>query len=281
VALPLLERHFVELQSASTPTVAVAAVGSFAGQLAAVVQAAPLWVYLAAAVAPWVPLLALEIYWTFRHYRWLALFCVLILSQSGYLLQQVARVVQVDLLGRAPEAAPGIVGGLGIEQVHLLWTTSAALGLLLLASRFRRNRWLWLTLAVAVADALLFERPRPAFELGISVVQIATLNIAFADQLTRTYDTWLARAFPRLPEEVLIEATGQLEEIRLRPGETVEQDLQRWLIVTSGTGLLLRMGPGGHEILLGVLGPGEVVRDPGTVCADTPLELLALPNGAV
>jgi hypothetical protein len=212
VALPLLETHVAELQSASTPIVAVAAIGSFVGQLAAVVEAAPLWVYVVAAVAPWVPLLGLEIYWTFRHYRWLGLFCLLIVTQSGYLLQQVARVVQTDGLGRAPQAAPGLIGVFGIERVHLVW---------------------------------------------------------------------LARAFPRLPERVLIEATGQLEEIRLRPGEMVEQDLERWLIVTSGRGLLVRTGPGGHEILLGVLGPGQVVRDPGTVCADSPLELLALPNGAV
>ena len=33
---------------------------------------------------------------------------------------------------------------------------------------------------------------------------------------------------------------------------------------TRGTGVLLREGPGGHDILLGVLSPGQVVTDAGT-----------------
>src|SRR6185312_11608553 len=104
---PLLGKHFAELQSASTPAIALAALGSFAGQVAAVVQAAPLWVYVLAAVAPWLPILVLELVWTYRHYRWLALFCLLIVTQTAYLLENVVRVIQVHLLGRAATAAPG------------------------------------------------------------------------------------------------------------------------------------------------------------------------------
>jgi hypothetical protein len=51
--------------------------------------------------------------------------------------------------------------------------------------------------------------------------------------------------------------------------------------VTSGTGRLFREGPGGHEILLRVLGPGQVIRDGGTLLAETPLEMLVLPANAV
>src|SRR4030088_779028 len=100
MSAPLLGKHFAELQSASTPTIAVAAAGSFAGQVAAGGPAAPLGLHLVAALAPWTPILVLELIWTYRHYRWLAIFCLMILTQSAYLLEQVARMVQVHAQGR-------------------------------------------------------------------------------------------------------------------------------------------------------------------------------------
>jgi hypothetical protein len=280
MSAPLLGKHFAELQSASTPTIAVAAAGSFAGQVAAVVQAAPLWLYVVAAVAPWIPILVLELIWTYRHYRWLAVFCLLIVTQSAYLLEQVARIVQVHVLNTN---APGIFGALDVDRVHLVWTSWAVLGVLLLVTRFPRNPWLWVTLALVSWDAVQ-RRFMPAqvdLEFVYSVLEIAALNLAFALQLGRTYDAWLARVFPQLPERVLIDTTGLLEELRLRPGERVEHVAQRLYIVTRGTGVLIREGPGGHDILLGVLAPGQIVSADGTLQAETALELLALPAGAL
>ena len=280
MSAPLLGRHFAELQSASTPTIAVAAAGSFAGQVAAVVQAAPLWLYVVAAVAPWIPILVLELIWTYRHYRWLAVFCLLIVTQSAYLLEQVARIVQVHVLNTN---APGIFGALDVDRLHLVWTSWAVLGVLLLVTRFPRNPWLWVTLALVSWDAVQ-RRFLPAqvdLEFVYSVLEIAALNLAFALQLGRTYDAWLARVFPQLPERVLIDTTGLLEELRLRPGERVEHVAQRLYIVTRGTGVLIREGPGGHDILLGVLAPGQIVSADGTLQAETALELLALPAGAL
>jgi hypothetical protein len=283
MSAPLLGRHFAELQSASTPAIAVAAAGSFAGQVAAVVQAAPLWLYVVAALAPWIPILVLELYWTYRHYRWLAVFCLLIVTQSAYLLEQVARMVQVHVLGRSAADAPGIFGALDVERVQLVWTSWAVLGVVLLVSRFPRNPWLWVTLILVGWDALS-RRVLPApieFQFAYSVLEIAALNLAFALQLGRTYDAWLARVFPQLPERVLIAATDRLEEVRLGPGERLEHVAERLYIVTRGTGVLIRQGPGGHEILLGLLAPGQIVRDCGTLQAETALELLALPAGAL
>src|SRR3981081_2765340 len=154
MSAPLLGRHFAELQSASTPAIVVAAAGSFLGQVAAVVEAAPLWLYVVAAVAPWIPILVLELIWTYRHYRWLAVFCLLVVTQSAYLLEQVARMVQIHVLGRQGLDAPGIFGALGIERVQVLWTTWAVVGMLLLVSRFPRNPWLWLTLFITAWDAV-------------------------------------------------------------------------------------------------------------------------------
>ncbi len=282
MSAPLLGKHFAELQSASTPTIAVAAAGSFAGQVAAVVHAAPLWLYVVAAVAPWIPILVLELIWTYRHYRWLAVFCLVIVTQSGYLLEQVARAVQVHVLGRAVVDAPGIFGALDVERVHLVWTSWAVLGVLLLVTRFPRNPWLWLTLVLVGWDVVsrLVTPVQVDLQLVYSVLEIAALNLAFALQLGRTYDAWLARAFPQLPERVLIDTTGRLEEVRLRPGERVEHVAHHLYIVTRGTGVLIREGPGGHDILLGLLAPGQIVSEGGTLQAETALELLALPLGA-
>jgi CRP-like cAMP-binding protein len=114
-------------------------------------------------------------------------------------------------------------------------------------------------------------------QLLASVLGIATLNLAFALQLGRTYDAWLARAFPHLPERVLIAATNKLQEVRLRAGERIQPTTEHLYIVTSGSGSLVRPGPGGHEILLRVLAPGTIVKDLATVKAETTLELLAVP----
>jgi len=198
-------------------------------------------------------------------------------------VQLRAPVVQVHVLGRDVRDAPGIFGALDVERVHLVWTSWAVLGVLLLVTRFPRNPWLWVTLVLVGWDALS-RRVMPLqvdLQFAYSVLEIAALNLAFALQLGRTYDAWLARAFPQLPEHVLIDATGRLEEVRLRPGERVEHVAQRLYIVTRGTGVLLRAGPGGHDILLGVLAPGQIVREAGTVQAETALELLALPAGTL
>jgi hypothetical protein len=73
--------------------------------------------------------------------------------------------------------------------------------------------------------------------------------------------------------------TGNLREMRLKPGDRVDSDAERVFIVTRGTGQVLRDGPGGHDILLRIVREGAVVSDGDTLLAETPLELLALPAG--
>ncbi len=71
--------------------------------------------------------------------------------------------------------------------------------------------------------------------------------------------------------------TGNLQEMRLKPGDRVDSDTQRVYIVTRGTGQVVRDGPGGHDILLRIVRAGAVVSDGDTLLAETPLEILALP----
>ena len=71
--------------------------------------------------------------------------------------------------------------------------------------------------------------------------------------------------------------TGNLQEMRLKPGDRLDSDTERVIIVTRGTGQVLRDGPGGHDILLRVVRPGAVVTDGETLMAETPLEVLSVP----
>jgi hypothetical protein len=72
--------------------------------------------------------------------------------------------------------------------------------------------------------------------------------------------------------------TGNVQELRLKPGDRVDSDPRRVFIVTSGTGHVLRDGPGGHEILLRVVREGAVVPGTETLMAETALDLLAMPR---
>jgi hypothetical protein len=76
----------------------------------------------------------------------------------------------------------------------------------------------------------------------------------------------------------LVLPDGNLQELRLKPGDRIESDARRVLIVTNGTGHVLRDGPGGHDILLRIVGQGAVVSDGDALEAATPLDTLALPK---
>jgi hypothetical protein len=73
--------------------------------------------------------------------------------------------------------------------------------------------------------------------------------------------------------------TGNVQEMRLKPGDRVEPDSDHLFIVRSGTGQILRNGPGGHDILLRVVREGAVVEERGTLLAETTLDVVAVPRG--
>ena len=105
----------------------------------------PIWLIGHATVAPWVPLLALQTAWTYQRYQWLALFYVLVVTQSGHFLEHVAQMIQIHLLGLSGADARGIFGALDIESVHFVWNTWLLVAVFVLLVRFSANRWLWLT----------------------------------------------------------------------------------------------------------------------------------------
>ncbi len=70
------------------------------------------------------------------------LLSILAVSQTAHLLEHVAQMVEIHILGLSGPNARGIVGQLDIEWVHFSWNAWVLLALVILVPRFRRNWWL-------------------------------------------------------------------------------------------------------------------------------------------
>jgi hypothetical protein len=139
------------LRLASVPrrAVAVTAATSSAALLLASFQQWPPWALVLATLLPWVPIFALDLSWAARQFGALALFFLLVVTQGGHLLEHVAQMTQIHLLGRTGPEARGVIGALDVEWVHFAWNSWVLAALVVLATRFRGNRWLLATLAFA------------------------------------------------------------------------------------------------------------------------------------
>jgi hypothetical protein len=139
----------VGVSSVPTRVLLVAVAASAAAALVTALQALPLWIIAVAALLPWLPVLTLETLWTARFSAWLALFYVLVVTQSGHVVEHIAQMIQIHLLGWQPVHAHGIFGALDIEWVHVLWNSWVALAIVALLARYRDNIWLWSAALIA------------------------------------------------------------------------------------------------------------------------------------
>lgn len=80
---------------------------------------------------------------------WLALFSLLALVQTAHLLEHVAQMVQIHLLGLTGADARGIVGQLDIEWVHFAWNAGVVVALGVLLVHYKANAWLLVATAIA------------------------------------------------------------------------------------------------------------------------------------
>ncbi len=78
---------------------------SVGGLSFALLQGWPLWLVGTATVIPWLPILTIDAARIFRMYQWLALFYVLVVTQTGHLPEHVAQMFQIHVL--AVTAADG------------------------------------------------------------------------------------------------------------------------------------------------------------------------------
>jgi hypothetical protein len=118
---------------------------SLGGLSFALLQGWPLWAAGAATLLPWIPVFVLNVAQVYRVYQWLALFYVLVVTQTAHLLEHVAQMVQIHVLGLTGADARGIFGTLDIEWVHFVWNTWVLVAVVVLLLHYRTNRWLWLT----------------------------------------------------------------------------------------------------------------------------------------
>jgi hypothetical protein len=130
--------------------------------------------------------------------------------------------------------------------------------------------------------------PRPDVHFFYNLIETVPLVLAFVWQLRHAYDDWLARAFPRLSEPLLMATTNRAESLQFAAGDAVVRQgdpADRFYIVTRGEVTVTRQDQAGEEVQVATLGPGQFFGEIGllantprtaTVAARTPIEVLAL-----
>jgi hypothetical protein len=258
-----LERLAV-IKSVPPHIVAITALSSYGAQLFALVMGWPLWGVVLVTAVPWLPILTSELRWTYRHYGWLALFYLLVISQGGHVIEHVVQVFQIHVLGIPPKEARGIFGALDIEWVHFIWNSWVLIAVAILLTRFRRSplllltavfaawhelehvviMWTYLSTGTAGTPGILSRGGivgspfiRPDVHFAYNIIETTPLVGAFVVELRRAYDVWLRRAMPRLDEASLRAATDRAQVRRVTPGEEIvaEGDVaDAFFVVTAG-----------------------------------------------
>ena len=111
---------------------------------------APIWLLGTLGLVPWLPSVAGLVVATWRGAgAWFALYVVLALTQSGHVMEHVAQVTQLRILGLSGEHAHGVFGALDIEWVHFAWNAWVLIAVVALLMGSQRNGWLWIAAPLA------------------------------------------------------------------------------------------------------------------------------------
>lgn len=285
----MIDLRRLAIRSAPAHILVITAASSYLAQLLGILQEWPLWAIGLATLLPWLPLIMRELSWTYAHYGWLALFYLLVITQSGHLLEHATQIVQIHVLELSPARSRGIFGALDTEWVHWTWNTFVLVAVAALTWRFRSNRWLWAALAVAVwheiehlfimaaflstgrvgGPGLLSQRglilgglplKRPDLHFVYVALQTLPICIAFLVELKRTHDLWLARALPSADTASLSEVTSRLQVVHVRAGQTVfaaGDVADTFYVIASGECTAISRNEDGIEVELRWMGPGD------------------------
>ena len=101
-------------------------------------------------LAAWMPLVFSTMSALYRLDRWLALLYLLVAGQAAHMIEHLAQMVQIHILGWSGPQASGIIGALNVEWVHLIWNSWVLLLCMLLLYAFRRNPWVWMLFFFAI-----------------------------------------------------------------------------------------------------------------------------------
>ena len=127
---------------------------SLGGLSFALLQGWPLWAVGITMVLPWLPMFTVDVARVMRVYQWLALFYVLVVTQTGHFLEHVAQMIQIHVLALTGPDARGIFGTLDIEWVHFVWNTWVVIAVAVLLFRYPGNKWLWVTAVFSTWHAI-------------------------------------------------------------------------------------------------------------------------------
>ena len=252
---------FVSVQSVPMGVLLVTIACSWIGMIASVILGYPLWVIGLVTVLPWIPILFAESLWKYKHYKWFALFGVLILTQCLHFVEHIAQIVEVDIVGWPRLLSTGILGSLDLEIVHFTFdTVLLIMTTILLFGKFRWNIPLWIAWVVAIwhtaehwyityfflfdyknylpppapglhgregllgAGGLLWPgSPFQRIELHFIYNLLYTVPLvwAFILVMRRAYDEYLEKAFPRLTEAQLAGLNNNMETVQVETGQMI------------------------------------------------------------
>ena len=149
--------------------VVLTALCSYGGQLIGILLGWPLWLIALATMLPWVPLLSMKIFWTSKHYGFMAAYLLIMILQVGHVGEHVVQVIQFISI-HDPKAycygfnwygicndAHGVFGAIDRETVHFIWDGLILIACIILRVHFRKSKNIWLTLAVIAAAIHQFE----------------------------------------------------------------------------------------------------------------------------
>ncbi len=149
--------------------VVLTALCSYGGQLIGILLGWPLWLIALATILPWVPLLSMKIFWTSKHYGFMAAYLLIMILQVGHVGEHVVQVIQFISI-HDPKAycygfnwygicndAHGVFGAIDRETVHFIWDGLILIACIILRVHFRKSKNIWLTLAVIAAAIHQFE----------------------------------------------------------------------------------------------------------------------------
>ncbi len=149
--------------------VVLTALCSYGGQLIGILLGWPLWLIALATMLPRVPLLSMKIFWTSKHYGFMAAYLLIMILQVGHVGEHVVQVIQFISI-HDPKAycygfnwygicndAHGVFGAIDRETVHFIWDGLILIACIILRVHFRKSKNIWLTLAVIAAAIHQFE----------------------------------------------------------------------------------------------------------------------------
>lgn len=145
--------------------VVITAIGSYFVQLIGILLHWALWAIALGTILPWIPLLTMKVFWSSKHYGFMAIYLVIMILQAGHVGEHVVQMLQFIFIYN-PHATPpclgwnwqgycglahGVFGELDRETVHFIWDGLILVATIVVRVYFRKSNNIWLTLAVVAA----------------------------------------------------------------------------------------------------------------------------------